>query len=89
MTEQTIVDIAGRTIWVAMLVGAPALLSTLVTGLVVSVFQAATQINEQTLSFIPKIIVMTITLAIFGPWILEIMLNFTTDIFNGIPLLTH
>lgn len=85
MTEQTIIDIGGKAIMVAMQVAAPALISTLLVGLVVSVIQAATQINEQTLTFIPKILVMSIALAVAGPWIIQTMMNFTVDIFNAIP----
>lgn len=85
MTDQTIIDLGARTIWVALKVAAPALLATLFTGLLVSVFQAATQINEQTLTFIPKVIIMTIALVVFGPWILETMTTFTTALFSQIP----
>ena len=85
MTDQTIIDLGVRTIWVALKIAAPALLATLVTGLVVSVFQAATQINEQTLTFIPKVLLMTVALVVFGPWILETMMTFTTTLFNEIP----
>ncbi len=89
MTEQSIVDLIGRTMWVTMLIAAPVLISTLLIGLVVSVFQAATQINEQTLSFIPKVIVMTVALIFFGPWIIQTLLHFTRDVFNGIPNVTR
>jgi len=85
LTDQTIIDLGARTIWVALKVAAPALLATLFTGLLVSVFQAATQINEQTLTFIPKVIIMTIALVVFGPWILETMTTFTTALFSQIP----
>ncbi len=89
MNDQTVIDLGTKAIWVAMQVAAPALIATLVVGLVVSIFQAATQINEQTLSFIPKILVMTAALVLCGPWILQIMMNFTLDLFNGIPMVTH
>lgn len=89
MTEQTVIDLGLKAIWIACLVSAPALLSILITGLIVSVLQAATQVNEQTLSFIPKIIVMTVALAISGPWILETFIHFTVGIFNKIPNITH
>jgi flagellar biosynthetic protein FliQ len=85
MTEQTVIDLGLNAVWIASLISAPALLSILITGLIVSVLQAATQINEQTLSFIPKILVMTIALAITGPWILETFIHFTIGIFNRIP----
>ncbi len=89
MTDQTIIDLGAKTIWVALKVAAPALLATLFTGLLVSVFQAATQINEQTLTFIPKVIIMTIALVVFGPWILETMTSFTTGLFNLIPMIAR
>ncbi len=89
MTEQTVIDIAGKAIMVAMKIAAPALISTLVVGLLVSIVQAATQINEQTLSFIPKIIILSLTLAIAGPWILQTMMNFTIEIMNTIPTVTR
>lgn len=89
MTDQTIIDIGTRTVWVAMEVAAPALIATLLTGLLVSIFQAATQINEQTLSFIPKILAMTVALIFFGPWILQTLTSFTVTLFNGIPTMTR
>jgi len=89
MTEQTVIDLGLRAIWIACLISAPALLAILITGLVISVLQAATQINEQTLSFIPKIIVMTAVLAFSGPWILETVIHFTIGIFDKIPYVTR
>jgi len=85
MTEQTVIDLGLSAVWIAALVSAPALLAILITGLIVSVLQAATQINEQTLTFIPKILVMTFARAITGPWILETFVHFTIGIFNKIP----
>ncbi len=84
MTEQQVIDIGTTAIWITIQVAAPALLAILVTGIVVSVFQAATQINEQTLSFIPKILVMTVALIVFGPWILQTITNYTSGIFQQI-----
>jgi flagellar biosynthetic protein FliQ len=89
MTEQTVIDIAGKAIMVAMKIAAPALISTLLVGLIVSIIQAATQINEQTLTFIPKIIILSLTLALAGPWILQTMMNFTIEIMNTIPTVTR
>jgi len=87
MTEQTIIDLGAKAVWVTMQIAAPALISTLVIGLLVSIFQAATQINEQTLSFIPKIIFMTIAMMLCGPWIIQTMMIFTTNLINDIPTL--
>jgi flagellar biosynthetic protein FliQ len=89
MTEQTVIDIAGKAIMVSMKIASPALLSTLLVGLIVSIIQAATQINEQTLTFIPKIIILSLTLALAGPWILQTMMNFTIEIMNTIPTVTR
>jgi flagellar biosynthetic protein FliQ len=89
MTDQTVIDLGTRAIWVSMQVASPVLLATLVVGLVFSIIQAATQINEQTLSFIPKIMVMTAALVISGPWVLQVMTEFTVNLFNDIPGVTH
>jgi flagellar biosynthetic protein FliQ len=69
------------------MVAAPLLLVALVIGLVVSIFQAATQINEQTLSFIPKLVGVFVALVVAGPWMLSIMLDYMREVFGGIPLL--
>ncbi|WP_141730937.1 flagellar biosynthesis protein FliQ [Oligoflexus tunisiensis] len=89
MTQQTVLDIGWNTIWVMIKVSSPALLATLVMGLIVSIFQAATQINEQTLSFIPKILAMAAAMIICGPWVLRIMMNFTINLIRDIPNLTR
>ena len=89
MTDQNVIDLGSKAIIIAMQVAAPVLLAALITGIVISIFQAATQINEQTLSFIPKIVGITVAMVICGPWILQIMLGFTKEIFNGIPGITH
>ena len=88
MTEQTVLDIATKTIWLTIQIASPALLAALVAGLLVSIFQAATQINEQTMSFIPKIVVMLVALVICGPWILQKMVGFTTNLLKEIPTLS-
>lgn len=85
MNQQSVLDITVKAIWVSIKIASPALLATLFTGLVVSIFQAATQINEQTLSFIPKILAMTAALVFFGPWIIETMMVFTKGIISQIP----
>jgi flagellar biosynthetic protein FliQ len=70
---------------VTLMVAAPMLLVALVIGLVVSIFQAATQINEATLSFIPKLMAVTITLVIAGPWMLSIVLDYMREMLTSIP----
>ena len=89
MTEQYVLDLGGKTIWIAIQLAAPALLATLVMGVLISIFQAATQINEQTLAFIPKIIAMTVALMVCGPWLLTVLMGFTSDLFQNIPSLIH
>lgn len=89
MNDQAIVEIGIQTVWTAIQVAAPALLATLAMGLVISIFQAATQINEQTLSFIPKVLAMTAAILFFGPWIIQVMVTFTINLFHRIPLITQ
>jgi flagellar biosynthetic protein FliQ len=85
VNQDTAVHLALQAITVAMKVSAPFLLSGLIVGLLVSIFQAATQIQEQTLSFIPKILVVGAVLAIAGPWMLDQMLGYTHDLYASIP----
>lgn len=89
MTQQTVLDIGWNTIWVMIKISSPALLATLVMGLIISIFQAATQINEQTLSFIPKILAMAAAMIICGPWVIRTMMNFTINLIRDIPNLVH
>lgn len=85
MTPELVMDIGRQAIEITMIVSAPLLLAALVVGLIVSVFQAATQINEATLSFIPKLVAMFITLIFAGPWILELMVDYMRRLFESIP----
>jgi len=85
MTPESVLTLAQRALEVTLLMSAPPLLAALVTGLVVSVLQAATQINEQTLSFIPKLIAIFVVLVLFGPWMLGILLDYIRELFTGIP----
>lgn len=84
MNDQTVIDIAAKSVWVTIQIAAPILIAAMLVGLIISIFQAATQINEQTLSFIPKIIIMMVVFVIFGPWILQVIVNFTIMLFNQI-----
>lgn len=70
---------------VTLMVAAPMLLIALIIGLVVSIFQAATQINEMTLSFIPKLVGIFVALVVAGPWMINIMLDYMRELFTGIP----
>jgi len=87
MTPEMAVDICRKAIETILLCSAPLLIVALVVGLFVSVFQAATQINEQTLTFVPKIVAVFITLLIFGSWIIKIVSVFTVGLFDIIPTL--
>lgn len=84
MTPEFIIDIGRQAVQTVLLVAAPMLLSGLIVGLLVSIFQAATQINEQTMTFVPKIVTVLVALLLFAPWIMKILLAFTTGIIGGI-----
>ena len=87
MTPQTVLTLAQQALEVTLLVSAPLLGAALVTGLVVSVFQAATQINEMTLSFIPKLLGIAATLVLAGPWMLKEFVGYTRLLIESIPSL--
>jgi flagellar biosynthesis protein FliQ len=78
-------DLAHKTLLVTSLISAPLLLIALITGLVIGMLQAATQINESTLSFIPKLLMLVLTLFVAGPWILRMLIDFTHDLYASIP----
>lgn len=78
-------DITHQAIKVALMVSAPMLIGALIMGILVSLFQAVTQINEQTLSFIPKILVIVAALVFFAPWMSDTLTTFTKDLFLSIP----
>ena len=84
MNEAGIMDLAKLTMETMLLVGGPLLAIALVVGLMVSIFQALTQINEATLTFIPKILAIGGALLILGPWMLRIMTTFTTNLYENI-----
>ena len=85
MTQDTVVSIAVSAMELALKVGAPIMLVGLVIGLAVSVFQAVTQIQEQTLSFIPKIVGMAVLVVVAGPWMLGQLITWTQQLYAGIP----
>jgi flagellar biosynthesis protein FliQ len=85
MTPETVMTIGQRALEITMLLAAPLLIAALVIGLLVGVFQAATQINEMTLSFIPKLLGMAATLVIAGPWMLKVIIGYTRELFEAIP----
>ncbi|MFS0688085.1 flagellar biosynthesis protein FliQ [Sporosarcina sp. Marseille-Q4943] len=84
MTGELIIAIAERSVWVILLTSGPLLIVALVSGLIVSIFQATTQIQEQTLAFVPKIIAVLVALVFFGPWMLARVTAFATDIFDNL-----
>ena len=85
MTPQTVLTLTQQAVWITALVSAPLLLTALVVGLVVSIFQAATQINEATLSFIPKLLAMFAALILAGPWMLAMLVDYVQRLFTSIP----
>jgi len=85
MENDFVIEITNQAIKVTMLLAAPMLIGALVIGILVSIFQAVTQINEQTLSFIPKIVIIVGVMIIASPWMIETLTSFTKDIIISIP----
>ena len=85
MTPDLIMTIGQRALETTILLAAPLLLTALFVGLLVGVFQAATQINEMTLSFIPKLVGMAVALLVAGPWMLKVIVSYTRDLFESVP----
>ena len=89
MTPETVMTIGSRALEITLMLAAPLLLVALVTGLIVGAFQAATQINEQTLSFIPKLLAMALAVVVAGPWMLKVLVGYTRELFESIPSLIN
>ena len=85
MTPESVVTIGRHALEMTLMLSAPLLLTALAVGLIVGIFQAATQINEMTLSFIPKLIGMAATLVVAGPWMLKVIVSYTRELFESIP----
>jgi flagellar biosynthetic protein FliQ len=85
MTPESVISLGQQALLTMLLVAAPMLLAALVIGLLVSIFQAATQINEMTLSFIPKLIGVFATLIIAGPWMTALLVDYIQRLFTSIP----
>ena len=85
MTPTTVVEIGRNALEITLLISAPLFIAALVTGLIVSIFQAATQINEATLSFVPKLVVIFITLIVAGPWMITMMTDYMRRLYESIP----
>jgi len=85
MNSETIMSMTYAAMMVALSLAGPILLVTLIVGLVISIFQAATQVNEMTLSFIPKLLAVGITVVLLGPWLITTMVDYMTKLFSQIP----
>jgi flagellar biosynthetic protein FliQ len=87
MSPESVMTLGRQALEITIMVSAPLLLAALVTGLLVSIFQAATQINEMTLSFIPKLLAMFVMMIVAGPWMLSVILEYMQRLYAGIPWL--
>lgn len=84
MSAEAVIALAERGVFTVLIIAGPLLLLALGVGLAVSIFQATTQIQEQTLAFIPKIVAVLVGIVILGPWMLSKLLSYTTDIFQNL-----
>jgi flagellar biosynthetic protein FliQ len=89
MTEDFVVNLFREAFYTAMLVSAPVLLISLFVGLLISVFQAATSIQEFTLTFVPKLVAVAVVTVLFLPWMMDVLVTFTVNLFQHIPTLAH
>ena len=87
MTPETVMTLGRHALEITLMISAPMLLTALAVGLVVSIFQAATQINEMTLSFIPKLVGIFVALVVAGPWMLAVMVDYMRELYSSIPRL--
>ncbi|MDP2822949.1 MAG: flagellar biosynthesis protein FliQ [Sulfuritalea sp.] len=85
MTPTTVIEIGRSAVELTLLISAPLFIAALVTGLVVSIFQAATQINEATLSFVPKLVAIFVTLILAGPWMITLITDYMRRLYESIP----
>ena len=85
MTPELVMDIGRQAVEMTLLLAGPLLLAALVIGLIISIFQAATQINEATLQFVPKLVAVFLVLILFGPWMLQYMVDFIQRLYGSIP----
>lgn len=84
MTEEMVISIAEQAIWIVLIVSGPLLMIALIVGLIVSIFQATTSIQEQTLAFVPKIVAVLVGIIFFGPWMISQMTSYVYDILNNL-----
>ncbi len=87
MTPGTVIDIGRHAVELTLLISAPLFIAALATGLLISIFQAATQINEATLSFVPKLVAIFLTLILAGPWMITMMTDYIRRLYEAIPSL--
>lgn len=85
MNEQYIIDVATGAVWLTIKIAAPALIAALVVGIIISIIQAATQVQEQTVSFVPKIIAISAAMIVTAPWILQQFIFYTKNLIQSIP----
>ncbi|VAX38567.1 Flagellar biosynthesis protein FliQ [hydrothermal vent metagenome] len=85
MTVDYSIELSRNAVMMALTIGAPVLIAAVVVGLIVSILQAATQVQDQTVSFVPKIVIMLLTMLYFLPWVLQQMVDYTTELFQNIP----
>ena len=85
MTPTTVIEIGRNALEITLMISAPLFVAALVTGLIVSIFQAATQINEATLSFVPKLVVIFITMIVAGPWMITVLTDYVRRLYESIP----
>ncbi len=84
MTEEMVISIAEQAIWIVLIVSGPLLLIALIVGLLVSIFQATTSIQEQTLAFVPKIVAVLVGIIFFGPWMISQITSYVYNILNNL-----
>ena len=85
MTPTAVIELGRQAVEVTLMVSAPLFIAALATGLLISIFQAATQINEMTLSFVPKLVAIFVTLVLAGPWMITVLTDFMRRLFESIP----
>ena len=85
MTPTAVIELGRQAVDVTLMVSAPLFIAALATGLLISIFQAATQINEMTLSFVPKLVAIFVTLVLAGPWMITVLTDFMRRLFESIP----
>jgi flagellar biosynthetic protein FliQ len=89
VSQTEFLDFLQNSVWLMILLSAPILVISMVLGIVISIFQAVTQIQEQTLTFVPKILTCFVVFVVTAPWMLDLMLNYTRDLFNSLVTFAH